>query len=91
MVISQNDVNYRIIDPGLDTDLLITSSVQGLRSIHMAIVISKMNSIRVLLSMGQSSDSQSHEPMLKPESVWRGATTNDTTDLYTLEKGSLTT
>ena len=35
MVISQNDVNYRIIDPGLDTDLLITSSVQGLRSIHM--------------------------------------------------------
>ena len=35
MVISQNDVNYRIIDPGLDTDLLITSSVQGLKSVHM--------------------------------------------------------
>ena len=35
IVISQNDVKYRISDPGLDTDLLITSSVQGLRSIHM--------------------------------------------------------
>jgi len=35
MVISQNDVNYCIVDPGLDTDLLITSSVRGLTSIHM--------------------------------------------------------
>jgi DNA-binding HxlR family transcriptional regulator len=35
MVINQNDVNYCIIDPGLDTDLLITSSVKGLTSIHM--------------------------------------------------------
>ena len=36
IVISQNDVKYLIIDPGLDTDLLITSSVEGLRSIHMS-------------------------------------------------------
>ena len=35
MVISQNDEDYRIIDPSLDTDLLITSSVEGLRSNHM--------------------------------------------------------
>ena len=35
MVLSQNDVNYCIVDPGLNTALLITSSVKGLTSIHM--------------------------------------------------------
>ena len=35
MIINQNDVDYHIIDRSLDTDLLITSSVEGLRSIHM--------------------------------------------------------
>tara|TARA_B110000503_G_scaffold40865_1_gene67252 strand:+ start:15835 stop:16539 length:705 start_codon:yes stop_codon:yes gene_type:complete len=35
MVVGDNDVDYCILDPGKNTDLLVTSTVKALTSIHM--------------------------------------------------------
>jgi hypothetical protein len=86
MVVKENNVDYCILDPGQDTDLLIATTVKALTSIHMGYSsIEDELAHRALTHSRQPAASENHEPVVMPKPICSRASKIPSTDLWPIK------